>query len=60
MADLLNTKKCYWCRGNTDCSEWQEDRVNNQLDYCERCDRYYNCVDVTYLNDRLKELEGIE
>ena len=59
MTDLLNTEKCYWNRGNTDCSEWQTDRVNKQLDYCEGCDRYYSCVDVTYLNDRLKELEGV-
>lgn len=60
MEDLSNTKKCYYHRGNTDCSEWQADRVNEQLDYCDNCSRYYSCRDVAYLNDRLVELDEIE
>ena len=58
MADLLNTDKCYYSRGNTDCSEWQAGQVNQQLDYCENCDRYSQCHDVAVLNDRLVELEN--
>ena len=57
MTNLLNTKKCYYSRENTDCSEWQADRVNEQLDYCDNCDRYTSCQNVAYLNDRLVELE---
>lgn len=58
MADLTNTEKCYYSRGNTDCSEWNEKRVNEQLDYCKICDRYYQCSSVALLNDRLVELSG--
>ena len=58
MEDLLNTEKCYYSRGNTDCSEWQADRVNKQLDYCDHCERYTSCQNVAYLNDRLVELEN--
>lgn len=56
--DLLNTGSCYYSRGNTDCSKWQKDRVNKQLDYCGNCTRYWNCHNVTVLNDRLQELDN--
>ena len=56
--DLLNTGSCYYNRGNTDCSKWQKDRVNKQLDYCGNCTRYWNCHNVTVLNDRLQELDN--
>ena len=59
MADLLNSKQCYYSRGNTDCSEWDYSRCSQQLDFCENCDRYSQCHDVAVLNDRLKELDGI-
>ena len=58
MEDLLNTEKCYYSRRNTDCSEWQADRVNAQLDYCDHCERYTSCQNVAYLNGRLVELEN--
>lgn len=58
--DLLNTGNCYYSRGNTDCSKWDRDRVNKQLDYCNNCTRYYNCNNVTVLNDRLVELDEEE
>lgn len=60
MADLLNTEKCYYNRGNTDCSEWNSGRVNEQLDYCDNCDRYSSCHNVGELNYRLVEIEQNE
>ena len=51
--------KCYHNRPNgEDCSNWGYVKVNNQLDYCEaNCIKYSNCYQVSYLNDRLGELD---
>lgn len=60
--DCKGVGKCYWNRKNgEDCSNWSYEKCCEQLDYCEEnCNRYCQCFQVGYLNDRLKEVEGIE
>ena len=60
--DMKGIDKCYWNRPNgEDCSNWDADKVNKQLDWCEaNCSRYQNCFQVAYLNNRLVELENYD
>ena len=51
--------ECYYNRPQgEDCSNWNYSKVNNQLDYCETtCMKYNSCYQISYLNDRLVELD---
>ena len=62
LMDCKGVGNCYWNRGEgEDCSSWDYDKCCKQLDFCEQnCSRYSQCFQVGYLNDRLKEIEGIE
>ena len=62
LKDMKNLENCYWNRPEgDDCSQWNFDKVSKQLDWCEKkCNRYYNCFQVGYLNDRLVEIEREE
>lgn len=52
-----NSKNCFYNRTD-DCSEWDIERINKQLDFCECCSNYNHCNNVGWLNDRLIELEN--
>lgn len=59
MSDELNKKSCYYVRATgEDCSKWNENQVNEQLGFCEGCDRYYQCNNATILNDKLAEIDN--
>lgn len=62
LTDCKGVGNCYWNRGEgEDCSNWDYGKCCKQLDFCEQnCSRYNQCFQVAYLNDRLKEIEGIE
>lgn len=62
LMDCKGVGDCYWNRPNGEgCSNWDYDKCCKQLDFCEQnCSRYSQCFQVGYLNDRLKEIEGIE
>lgn len=51
--------ECYCNRPNGEnCCNWNYSKVNKQLDYCEAtCMKYSSCYQVSYLNDRLVELD---
>lgn len=61
METKLNQKGCYYARPNgEDCSQYDEAEVNRYYDFCENCSRYHTCDSVALLDNKLKEIHGVE
>ena len=59
MTNLLNSKKCPYNK-SMDISKKSYKDTCKQLDYCNQCNRYFQCDKVAELNDRLVETEILD